>query len=287
MKKLGLIIKLLAVAVIAVTMEACSSHRSVSTPSTPATPQTVNKRVKALDVPQVAALAETYTDWETFYAPFSFRATHPMSLSVSGRATMVRDSYINLSLRMLGFEVATIYVDSDSAFVADKYHKLLVVESLDRITARTGLTVGDIQDILMGRAFYPGRGTLCSIEFPESMFSPSTDGDYTVLTPRRIPSGASWFFTIDEYPALRSITVEPDGYSPFVAEYADICLSFPGALASEVTVTGNVAGKEIEALCQWNLDKARWNEPVTEPSLGFKGYRRLSASEFIKAFKQL
>lgn len=280
--RLNSFIKILLVAIMAAGMSACSSRRAaVAGSSSP------SKRVKAMNVAEVGTLAETYQNWETFYAPFTLRISEPMDMSVSGRATMVRDKYIYLSLRMLGFEVATVYVNSDSAYVADKYHKILAAESISSLTAGTGLTVGDLQDILMGRAFYPGQGTLCSIEVPEALFSPSFDGDFVILTPRRIPGGASWFFTIDNMPSLRRITVEPDGFSPLTVDYAETVDVAAGAVATQLTLIGNAGNKDIEAMCLWNLGKAKWNQPVNEPSLNFKGYRRISATDLLEILKQM
>ena len=239
-----------------------------------------------MNVPEVSTLAQTSSQWETFYAPFSFRCVQPTSLSVSGRATMVRDQYIYLSMRMMGFEVATVYVDRDSAFVADKYHKVYMAEPISSLTARTGITIGDIQDILMGRAFYPGKGTLCLVEEVQAYFSPMEQEDGIVLMPRRIPAGTSWFFTIDDSPELRRLTVEPDGLSPFMAEYGVAIIGDAGSVASSITIAGEVGDRPIEAMCQWNLEKAKWNEPVNEPSLSFRGYRRLSAAELMGALKE-
>lgn len=262
---------------------ACSSHKAARTSDD--TSSKISKRVRAKNIPEVAALASTYTGWETFYAPFTLRCSQPISLSVSGRATMVRDQYIYMSMRMIGFEVAAFYVDSDSAYFADKYHKTLVVEPLAAVTARTGLTVGDLQDILMGRAFYPGQGTLCLLEAPETMFSPQAEGDLTILMPRRLPEGASWFFTIDKMLALQNLTVEPDGYSPVIVNYAEPVESPAGAVSTDVMLTAAVGDRNVEAMCQWNLDKAKWNESVNTPDITFKGYRRVSVRDLMGALR--
>ena len=267
-------------------LEGCKSHRAVVSDSTSVSQR---PKVKAKSVPVVAALAENYSPWETFYVPFSMRISSPVNLSVSGRASMVRDEYIFLSMRMFGMEVATLYVDADSAFFADKYHKVLVAEPFAALSARTGLTLGDMQDILMGRAFYPGRGTLCSIDMPDLLFSPSdTEEDSLIrLTPRRIPAGALWYFTINQDPSLISITVEPDGYDPLSVTYSDLIFDTPsGSVASEVSIEASPGGYPISAFCRWDLKKARWNEPVSAPSLSFKGYKRANTAQLIESIRQ-
>lgn len=273
------ITKALIAMVAVLALSACSAHRNSTTQGSS------TRRVKAKNIAEVAALAETYNNWSTFYAPFSMQCVQPMSMSVSGRATMVRNEYVYLSLRMIGFEVASVYVDKDSAIVADKYHKVVVAEPLTSLTARTSLTIGDIQDILLGRAFYPGKGNLSEVDMPESLFSPMGEGDTIVLMPRRIPEGASWFFTIDSTPALRGITIEPAGYSPFLVDFSEIFEGAAGSVAQNVVITGEINTRPIEAMFQWNLGKAKWNEPVNEPSLTFKGYQRLSAPELMESLK--
>lgn len=265
-----------------VLMAACSAKKNVSESGRPS----LQKR--AMNVSEVASLAQRYSNWETFHAPFSMRSTEPLPMSVSGRATMVRDRYIYLSLRMVGFEVACVYVDTDSCFFVDKYHKMLVTESLRSVTARTGLTVGDIQDLLMGRAFYPGSGTLCMCETPEILFSPQPQDDGTILLlPRRIPAGVSWFFTIDGAPTLLRITVDPDEYPALTAIYEETVETDAGDVAADVTLTGQIGNRNLNASLEWNLGKAKWNEDVNDPNLNFKGYKRLTVGEMVEQLKRM
>ena len=274
--------KVVVAAVIAFAIPACSSHKKNVVENTPS----ASKRVKAKSIGEVASLAETYKDWSSFYAPFTFRCSQPLGLSLSGRASMVKDEFIYLSMRMIGFEVASLYIDRDSAFLADKYHKIMVAAPLESITARTGLTVSDLQDILLGRAFYPGQGTLCSIEIPETLFSPmDLDDGLIALMPRRIPSGVAWQFVIDAEPSLRRLSVEPEGLSTFLVDYSEISETPAGAAASLVMITGEIGNHSIEAMTQWNLSKATWNQPVAPPSLSFKGYRRISPEQMIESIR--
>lgn len=101
------------------------------------------------------AVAETtlpaMQEWNDIYMPFTMRLSRPVSLSFSGRATMVRDRSILLSMRMLGIEVAQVYLDADSTWVVDKFHKVVCVEPTSRITGSRGLTVANLQDMMIGR----------------------------------------------------------------------------------------------------------------------------------------
>lgn len=269
--------------VLAVGIASCSARREAA--GTAAGHSAPHRSKPAKRIVEVAELAQTYSAWTTFSAPFSLSVASPMSMSVSGRAKMVRGECIYLSMRMVGFEVAAVYVTPDSCFFADKYHKVLLAEPLVSVTARTGLTLSDMQDILMGRAFYPGKGALCDVDLPETLFSPMEQDGLTILMPRRIPGGASWFFSIDAAPALRSITVQPDDFPEFIASYGEAADTPAGSVAPFVEVAGQVAGRDIEAALEWNLGKARWDEPLGDLTQAFKGYRRVSAASLLEQLK--
>lgn len=92
-------------------------------------------------------------EWTTLYAPMTIEIEKPMPMSVSGRVTMARNEYIHVSVRMIGMEMAAIYIDSDSVYFVDKYHKYLFAEPLkDVLGSRYGdLSVGDLQEIVLGK----------------------------------------------------------------------------------------------------------------------------------------
>lgn len=268
-----------------VILPACSSKRNAAadTEKTPA-----RGKVKAKASGTAGALAETYTQWETFYAPFTLRSSKPAAMSVSGRATMVRGKSIYLSLRMLGFEMASVYLDPDSAIIVDKYHKMYVAEPVSAVTARTGLNIGDIQDILLGRAFSPQEGTLCDVEIPQIKFVETHSESETILTPRGLPDGVEWFYTVNETPSLSKLTIVPEGREPFIICFDRFADNTPaGAVAQDVMVVGNVSGKPLEAMIQWNLSKARWNEPAEQSLPSLRGYRKMSVGELMEILKHI
>jgi hypothetical protein len=97
----------------------------------------------------VATLAAG-TQWHDVYMPVKVKLTSPMSMSLSGRATIVRDSLVNVSMRVLGMEVAVVNMTPDSVVFVDKYHKYLFAESLHSLMGSHNLSLGDIQDIILG-----------------------------------------------------------------------------------------------------------------------------------------
>lgn len=277
------ILRLIVVALTVAATAACSSHRNGGE----AAQQSRPGKVAAMPVGEVAALANTYKPWTSLYAPFSMRLSKPMNFSFSGRATMERDKAILLSLRILGMEVGSVYIDNDSAFVADKFHRYLVAVPFSAVSARTQLTLPDLQSLLLGQAFFPGKGTIDTSKGAAQQFSPAHNGELTILTPRRMPEGATWYFTVDASPALTKLTVEPDGLDEFTVTFSDIAESLAGSVASDVRVQGAFKGKQLDATVEWNMGKAQWNGNRTCTKPDYSGYRRLSIAELLAALKKI
>lgn len=92
------------------------------------------------------------SDWQNVYANVNVYASKPMSMNFSGRLTMERDRYIHLSMRFIGMEVAVLYMNVDSVYFVDKYHKYFYAEPLPVLLGSKYdyLTLGDLQRIYMG-----------------------------------------------------------------------------------------------------------------------------------------
>lgn len=89
-------------------------------------------------------------EWANVYMPVTVRLSAPMSLSLSGRATMVRDSVIHISMRVLGMEVAVANVTADSVQLVDKFHKYYFAESTSAMLGRHNMSIGKMQNIILG-----------------------------------------------------------------------------------------------------------------------------------------
>lgn len=255
----------------------CSSHRKAGT-SAPA-------RVTAKRTPEVSALAETYAQWHDVYMPLNFRCSSPMNLSLSGRATMVAGECIHISLRMLGMEVAQVWIDTDSIFVSEKMGKSLVVEPLARLSAHTGLGISDLQALLLGQAFYPGDGALIDARRASTLFSVTQKDSDLILTPRRTPAGATWYLTVVPGPVLSELTVEPEGFKPFIAMFGDHVDSPAGKIAADVEISGNLESKNLDFEFVWNTGKAQWNQTENPVKPTWRGYRRLTARQLLESLK--
>lgn len=92
--------------------------------------------------------------WHDAYIPFKLNVFTPVQISLSGRATMVRDSAIYISLRMMGIEGAVALITSDSLFVHDKYHNIYIADRSSVLLSDLG--IAQAQDMLFGLPFSPG-----------------------------------------------------------------------------------------------------------------------------------
>lgn len=133
MKNRFQILNLFALVILIFTLSGCHSSRNLETAQSQA-----NKNAE---------------EWSTLYASVNVTMEKPMAMGFSGRTTMHKDKYIHLSMRFLGMEVAAMYLDTDSAYFVDKYHKYLFAEPLQTILGSKykNYTLGDIQNILLGQ----------------------------------------------------------------------------------------------------------------------------------------
>lgn len=127
---------ILVLAMLALT--GCRSNKTTR-PATPAPP------------PAATAPAQA-GEWHDVYLPVKIRVMAPIQLSLSGRATMVRDSAINISMRVFGMEMAVANVTADTVVIVDKYHKSLFAESLKELLGKHQMSVSEMQDIMLGTA---------------------------------------------------------------------------------------------------------------------------------------
>lgn len=102
----------------------------------------------------VMSLASEGGLWHDVVLPVKLSLKSPTSFSLGGRATIVRDSVVYMSFRVLGFEAAVLNVTADSVFFVDKYHKYYFAESMDAVLGRyrKDMGIGHIQELLMGRS---------------------------------------------------------------------------------------------------------------------------------------
>lgn len=280
------------IAALALTLGACSTQRRSADTMQTATPaadaQAAATQASPTGEPQArfAAMTSAYGLWQDVQMPVRATIRSPFSISASGRLTMVQGKLIHISVRLLGMEVAVMQVTPDSVFVVDKFHRYLIAEPTEKLTARTGLTVGDMQNALLGRAFLPGQGAATA-----SMSSRLTLGEedgMLSIAPADAPAGYTWRMhaaTLDDgRVALADLTVSVDGQAPATAAYTPAAQLSPiGAIATAVDLRASVASKKIDARLSYTADQARWNTGTTPSLPSLRGYTRVSAATLLRS----
>lgn len=288
-KRLHIIYIAMAVIMMA-TLGGCSARRnaaatgaqasaSVVIPEQPA--PAVQPGVKAVEA--LCDIYATQPGWQSLYMPFSLKINAPMHLSCSGRATMVRGKAILLSMRAFGIEVAQVYIDNDSTWLVDKFHKMICAEATARLAQN--FTVDNLQSLLTGHACEPGadgylsRAALGSLKF-------IVDFDLTLITPSRARN-VNWGMLIDSVPALTEFSLIFPNEQSFGLLYSGETETAAGVIPRVISADGQAGRFRIDADITWTLDKLtvdgltdlRWTPP--------SGYKRISAAALIEAVKSM
>lgn len=271
-----------AVSLILLIASGCSSSRSNSSHSGQATTLPKVKTTSGKLI--LSQLQNDTTAWSDFYAPFTFKIRRPISLSVSGRATMVRDKSILFSARMMGIEVAQLYIDNDSTWLVDKFHKLVCAVPTDRLTGVSGLTIANLQDLMLGKPFCPGTSDLLAA-FEQLKY---TEKDSVlILTPRETATAGKWSMTLTEGPTIAQADLGLPGDKSIGLEYSKNTTTDNGAIyPAQLDAMGAAGQFPINAGLTWQLGKARYDQgdikEWTAPS-----YRRITIAQLIELVKNM
>lgn len=132
-------ITLIAAAAALLLAAACSTQKQA--PHAPATAATLTPEANAGAAQRFASMTAAYGMWNDVQMPVRASLRSPMSLSASGKITMVRDRLVHISMRLLGIELAVVSITPDSIHIYDKFHRYLVAESTAALTGGTGISL--------------------------------------------------------------------------------------------------------------------------------------------------
>ncbi|MDE6146332.1 MAG: DUF4292 domain-containing protein, partial [Muribaculaceae bacterium] len=108
-------------------------------------------RSKKSAVETNAQISAEEATWKNVTVPVRLELLEPQKISFSGRATLVRDEYVYISVRMLGFEVAQLYVSPTEADVVIKQiNKMWIQEPIGEKFARLNLPFQVLQEAMLG-----------------------------------------------------------------------------------------------------------------------------------------
>ncbi len=297
---------LATIAVLVVTLAGCKSHKTNTTPSyTPAQGATQGAASRT-GVPVSAterfeAMTKAYEAWSDMTVPVKVSLTQPKKISLSGTLSMQYGKAMSLSMRMLFIDAGTLYADTDSVIFVSGPLKVYYAESLERFMASTGFSLADLQSLLLGQVFVPGKGTATAED--ASYFSAaanpelSSDGlDVITLTPRRLPAGVQWTMDIvapadptsTASPQLFALTVNTEAGPRMGCTFGESTLSRAGVTAAAMQIEGQAAGKTVDAILTTSPAKAKWdsNISIRRPNIPAAA-RRLSTQQLLKALTSL
>lgn len=222
-----------------------------------------------------------YTPWEEVKVPVTLNLQSPKRFSVGGTLTMVRDKSINLSLRFFGMEVASVMVTEDSVFAAYKLEKIYFAESIRDLLGGFPATVGNVQDLLLGRPFVLGERGIslsdCSLEGNSATWT---------LSPKQSPFGMSYDFTVDTPTGnVELLTVNLPSRAPIQADYSDFAESATGPMAGNTRVTTTVGNGKFSGELDLNPRKAEWGRGYAKGWTVPRGYKRVHAADIFKKIK--
>ncbi len=233
------------------------------------------------------ALCAGYADWNDVSLPVKVTLTAPKRVSFSARASMKRGEWINISVRMLGFELASVWVDNDSVHAIDKYHKMYLSEGLANLTAGADVTLADLQDLLLGRGFLAGKngGTFTSAMANSVELTAGNEGLFIV--PRTKPASFDYGFIL--YPSannLMATSVAAGENHAATVTYTDFADTPAGSFSSTADIA-IVKGRNAAATLEWNFGSAKWNSGENRTWKKPSGYKRISADQLIKTLSSL
>ncbi|MDE7335271.1 MAG: DUF4292 domain-containing protein [Muribaculaceae bacterium] len=106
----------------------------------------------ATEVPDTVQPSVVETpQWNNVTFPVRVNIIQPLGISLNGTATLVRDQYVYVSMRMLGFEVAQFYVTPGGIdLVAKQPQKMWVEEPMGDRLKSADVDFLTIQEALLG-----------------------------------------------------------------------------------------------------------------------------------------
>lgn len=267
-------------------LSSCKSSKVASSASIQKTPSTAtsitNEADNTYESSLIESVAATYGEWHDVEIPIELELIKPQEFSVSGRATLIKNECIYISIRAFGFEVANAYINNDSIHVIYKMGKLYIAEDVKKLLKGYPVNVGDLQNLLLGRAFILGKGTISPSN--EHELSIKENGSDWTITPKCDIAGVNYFYTFQsDSNIIKLLTVLIKGANPVLCNYSDIQHTSIGDIAEKLVISANT-NQPITASIKWDTDNAKWNAGASPKWKAPKGYKRINIEDLLKAF---
>lgn len=274
----------------------CRSQKKASTGSNEYTPSVENAKIDTKAT--FKSMASGYGSWTDVQMPVKVRITSPKNISFSGTAKMQANEKLSMSLRFMGLmEVASLYADHDSVIVVSKPMGIYCAESLTRFKEIYGLSLADIQSLLLGQAFIAGNGAVSPKDADKFNLAKNTeltseDAAIVTATPKQMPEGLEWNYNIitsDDADAYNSsMNIRAGSHSPITCTFVEPSKTPAGKVTSVVGINTRAAGQYIACSINWSLDRASWNEGVEIEKPRISGsLRRIAAEKVLEILKNV
>lgn len=266
-------------------MNSCGSHKqNVSDRTYESAGRTVSGGSYA---ERFASMLRADDMWTRVKLPVTLGLDSPGRFSVSGTAQIERGESVFMSFRMLGFEVAQLYVTDTRVMLIDKYHRKYVEEPTSTLLKGVNITIDDVQSLLLGQPFVAGDNgenlslAIKSFDFEEE----DTNWDASSAT----DVGVEYGFLFNAQDNLEIFSAGLHNTVPFfVCEYSSAVSHGESLFASDARFTvrtGEDPAKNVVGSVSWNFDRASWDDDVeprkvTPPT----GYEKVTATDLIKLF---
>ncbi len=233
-------------------------------------------------------LTSNTMEWTSVEVPFSITLTDPTRISLTGRARFERDKSMELSLRMLGIEVARMLIRTDSIFALYRLDKIYLAEDITAISSVLPVNLDNIQDLLIGRPFFLSGTSMTASDIKGVNLGEVSDS-ISIVPKRQLP-GLIYAFTAAQKPqiSLTGFALDAPGAKVRVnAKYAPFQSMTPAGTLAETTSIDVISKKfSIAARLTWKWKSAKWNAPLDIIWQTPANYKRVTAESLMKSLHQ-
>ncbi|MCM1021456.1 MAG: DUF4292 domain-containing protein [Muribaculum sp.] len=234
---------------------------------------------------QYAQLTSSISDWTSVDVPFSLSLTKPQRISLSGRARFVQGEAIDLSLKMLGIEVARIVIRTDSVFALYRIDRVFIAENIRSLTKIMPSSIANLQDLFLGRPFLIGGASLSQND--KIKVDLSTELSVMTIVPKKQSSEFTYGFVAGTNQTTfltRFAAIAPSVPIEILVDYSPYNGATPAGVLAESTSLNIESGKtSVIAKMNWKWNNAKWNSTSAITWQIPSGYRKIPAAQLLKS----
>ncbi len=232
--------------------------------------------------------AESWRAWEYAKIPLTVNLQSPKSVSIGGTAWLERDKSVLISLKYFGFEIGCLHVTSDSIKVVDKMHKCFVALPVGSSLGGFPMTVANIQDLLLGRAFVVGSDKLSSKDISDGDIDVDSVGGWTFIPKNGRGKRVEYGFSFSATGQVLALLAQSGVHQPVICRYGSSVESMCGVFADRISVEAVVGTNKIAASIEWNIDKAKWDKDASRRNYSIPdSYKQISDKDILRMLKNL